>query len=67
VKISQNFENIWTLIFAYILQGKMGKMERTKNHTTSDQNTKNQTTKIWDEQTYLSKLAYLNNVMAVIK
>ena len=40
-------------MFVYILQGKMGKMEKTRkeNHATkSDQNTKNQKTKIWDER-----------------
>ena len=40
------------VIFVYILQGKMGKTEKTerKSHIYSDQDTKNQKTKIWDEQ-----------------
>ena len=39
----RKYENI-TIIFVYILQGQMGKTEKTEgNHTTkSDQNTKNQ-------------------------
>ena len=40
------------VIFVYILQGKMGKTEKTerKSRNYSDQNTKNQKTKIWDER-----------------
>ena len=41
------------VIFVYILQGKMGKTEKNRKKITqlkSDQITKNQKTKIWDEQ-----------------
>ena len=41
------------VIFVYIFQGKMGKNEKKterKSRNYSDQNTKNQKTKIWDEQ-----------------
>ena len=40
-------------IFVHILQGKMGKTEKNlerKSRNLSDQNTKNQKTKIWDKQ-----------------
>ena len=40
------------VIFVYIFQGKMGKTEKTerKLRNWSDQNTKNQKAKLWDEQ-----------------
>ena len=40
----------YDVIFVYILKGKMSKTVKTRraNHATSDQNTKNQKTKIWD-------------------
>jgi hypothetical protein len=42
----------YCVIFVYILQGKMGKTEKTerKSCNYSDQSTKNKKTKIWDEQ-----------------
>ena len=40
------------IIFVYILQGKMGKTEKTerKSSNYSEQNTKDQKTKLWDER-----------------
>ena len=39
------------VVFVYILQGKMDKTEKMdrKSHNQSDQDTKNQKTKLWDE------------------
>ena len=38
------------IIFVYILQGKMGKTEKTQKEDHATKVTKNQKKKIWDEQ-----------------
>ena len=51
VTFGDKVTKIWKyyVIFVYILQGKIGKMEK-KGLKSCNQNTKNQKTKIWDER-----------------